>query len=367
MDNLDPREVKFDPKLPTVLFLLREASGCGFFRCLQPALALRRHHLMNTITDVGTTTPEHIMQSDIVVIQSPGTPKCMEAFQFAKKNGKAVVVEIDDYVHGVSLNNPGSLAWNPGTLFTYRFNQMASAVDAMIVSTPQLAREYVMLNKTVYVLPNYLDEDAWSVNKEKQADGIIRIGWSGGNAHVDDLRMVSPVLSRIVKEYAGKVKLETIGPEKHELKDTFPLEAYVDKCPRCEYSGEVRNLGGVPMEQYPATLAAFGWDITIAPIIDTAFNNAKSDLKLKESAAIGYPTVASDVTPYRECRDLGWTGFLARTHEEWYTSLKELIDSPEKRHEIQEKNKEWIKGFWMDDHAVDYLEVFTQIIQTLKK
>lgn len=364
MEN--PRDIKFNPNIPTVLFVLREASGCGFYRCLQPALALRKRGLMNTITDVSKTTEDHIKQSDVIVLQSPGTPNGMEILQLAEKHKKAVLVEIDDYVHGVSLNNQGSLAWNPGTLFTHRFNEISKRAAGMIVATPQLAREYFMLNKTIFIIPNYLDEDTWSVNKEKQNDGIIRIGWSGGNAHIDDLRMVSPVITRIVKEYDGKVKFETMGPEKSELLDTFPLIGYVDKCPRCEFSGEVRSLGGVPIEQYPATLGSFGWDLTIAPVVDTAFNNAKSDLKLKESSAIGYPTVASDVTPYREAQRLGWTGLLARTHDEWYTSIKDLIDHPEKRMQMEMANKEWIKGYWIDDHSQDYFEVLNKFIKITK-
>ena len=362
-ENIDPVNAKFNPKLKTVLFVLRDTSGCGFYRCLQPALALRRRGLMNTITDVQNTTREHIMQADLVVIQSPGAITLMQALNFALEQKKPVIVEIDDFLHSISPYNPGYEAWRPETLYLHRFVEACKRAQAMTVSTPQLAREYGVFNKNIYVLPNYLNEDKWTLNQTKQQDGIVRIGWAGGNAHIQDLEMVVPVIQKIIKEYKGKVKFESMGLLKQELKAAFPLVEYHDKCPSCGFQGECVTHAGEHLDNYPQVLASHGWDIAIAPVVNNAFNNCKSDLKLKEYSAVGFPTVASSVTPYEEAKDLGCDVLLAKNFEEWYNNIKTLIDNPEKRTAMVRKNSEWIKSQWIDENATKYFEVYSRTIE----
>lgn len=362
-ENIDPTNAKFNPKLKTVLFVLRDTSGCGFYRCLQPALALRRRGLMNTITDIQNTTREHIMQADLVVIQSPGAITLMQALNFALEQKKPVLVEIDDFLHMVSPYNPGYEAWRPETLYLHRFVEACKRAQGMTVSTPQLAREYGVFNKNIYVLPNYLDENKWTLNQTKQQDGVIRIGWAGGNAHIQDLEMLVPVITKIVKEYKGKVKFETMGLMKQELKAAFPLVEYHDKCPSCGFQGECVTHSGEHLENYPLVLASHGWDIAIAPVVNNSFNNAKSDIKLKEYAAVGFPTIASKVTPYEEAKDLGCEILLAKNFEEWYNSIKTLIDNPEKRTAMVRHNNEWVKNQWIDENITKYFDVYSRTIE----
>lgn len=360
----DPLSVKFDKNKNTVLFVLRDNGGCGFYRCAQPALALRDRRLMNTITDLVKTTKEHVEMADVVVIQSPGSLESLEAFKMAKELRKPIIVEIDDFVHSISPHNPGYAAWNPTTLYLSRYVKCMQEADAMIVSTPQLAREYFPFNKKIYVVPNYLSKDKWDHPAISREDGLIRIGWAGGNAHKDDLAMISPVIQRIVKEYEGKVKFETMGMQKFELSGVFPMEEFLDKCPKCEYQGELTTHGGEGLGTYPAVLASHAWDIGLAPVVDTAFNNAKSDLKLKEYSAIGLPMIASSVTPYEEAKRDGCVVELARTHDEWYNKIKQLIENKEERREIAKKNKEWVGKYWIDDNVFKYQEIFDQVINS---
>jgi len=370
MENIEkkPEEIKFNKDLPTALFVVRDKGGCGYYRCYQPASFLRTRGLMNTIVDFKETTPEHIMQADIVIFQEAGSPKSIEAMKFAKDNKKPVVIEMDDEVRTISPHNIGGYgAWNPGTLYIYRFIQQIIAADAVIVSTPQLAREYFPYNKQIFVLPNFLNENKWNNPQVKKNDGYIRIGWAGGNAHLDDLKMISKVIEKIVKEYKGKVKFETMGMVKHELGDTFAaLEEFHDTCPKCGYQGESITWTGESLENYPLVLASHGWDIALAPIVNTSFNSAKSDLKLKEYSATGYPVIASAVTPYIEAKEDGCDVLLAKTFDEWYNYIKDLIDNPDKRSEIVKNNKDWVSKKWIGDNITLYYDAFKQIIDNYK-
>lgn len=367
--EVDPKDVKFNEELPTALFIARDKGGCGYYRCSQPASFLRTRGLMNTIIDFKETTREHIMQADIIIFQETGSPKSIEAMKFAKEQGKPIVIELDDEIRTISPKNIGGYgAWNPGTLYIHRFLQQAISADAMIVSTPQLAREFFPYNPNIYVLPNFLNENKWTNNLTKKQDGYFRIGWAGGNAHLDDLRMISKVIEKIVKEYDGKVKFETMGMVKSELNDTFSgLEEFNETCPKCGYQGESVTWTGESLDNYPLVLASHGWDIAVAPIVNNSFNSAKSDLKLKEYSATGYPTVASAVTPYIEAKEDGCDVLLAKTFDEWYNYIKELIDNPERRAEMVKHNKNWVSNKWIADNITLYHSAFIQIIEKNKK
>ncbi len=369
IEKINPIEAKFNPNLPTVLFLVRDEGGCGFYRCSQPAMALRRLQLFNTIIDLHTTTPEHILQADIVVFQNIGSTTSLEAFNFAKKNDKAVLLEVDDLLHSVSPHNfAGYPSWNPATLYIHRFYKQLEASDGMIVSTPQLAREYFPYNKNIYVIPNYLNEDKWSnLCQTKKKDDYFRIGWAGGNAHKDDLHMISKILEKIIRERKDKIKFETMGMIEKELDGAFNLEKFGATCPKCNYQGDSVTWPGESLDDYPLVLASHGWDLALAPVINTAFNNAKSDIKLKEYSAIGYPVVASAVTPYIEAKEDGCDVLLSKTHDEWYNNIIELIDNSDRAKKMIENNKNWVSKYWIDDNAYKYAELLKLIINNKSK
>jgi len=365
----NPKNVEFNNALPTALFIVRDKGGCGYYRCYQPASFLRTRGLMNTIVDFKETTREHILQADIIIFQEAGSMKSVEAMNFAKENGKPVVIEMDDEIRTVSPHNIGGYgAWNPGTLFIHRFIEQIKRVDAVVVSTPQLAREYSLYNDSIFVLPNFLNENKWDNNQIKKQDGYLRIGWAGGNAHLDDLKLVSKVIEKIIKEYKGKVKFETMGMVKKELENVFSnLEEFHETCPKCGYQGESVTWTGESLDNYPLVLASHGWDVAIAPIVNTSFNCAKSDLKLKEYAATGYPIVASAVTPYIEAKEDGCDVLLAKTFDQWYNYIKELLDNEDRRKEIVKNNKKWVSDKWIADNIILYYDAFKQIIERKNK
>lgn len=367
--QVDAASIPFDKNLPTALFVIRDKGGCGFYRCLQPALHLRSRQLINTITDFKVTTREHILQADIIIFQEAGSPQAMEAMNFAIANKKPVVVECDDFLHHVSPNNiAGYGAWNTGTLFLHRFVQMMFKATAMIVATPQLAREYAPYNKNIFVLPNFLNENKWDNPQTKKMDGYLRVGWCGGNAHGDDLKMIAKVIEKIIHEHKDKVKFETMGMLKGELGNTFnSLEEFGSVCPKCNYQGDSVTYAGESLDNYPLVLASHGWDIAVAPVINNSFGNCKSDLKLKEYSAVGYPIVASDVVPYREAKELGCDVLLAKNFNEWYNNLEELIGNPERRDKMAKRNKEWVSKYWIGDNVPLYAETFKQIISNHNK
>jgi len=351
-------------KIPKILFIMRDDGGCGFFRCIQPANFIKRMGLANTEVVLRNPTKEQLLFSDLVVIQDTGSPTGTASAQFLIKNKIPYIAEFDDFIHHVSPNNiHGYPAWNPSTLYIHRAMEMARSAFAITVSTPQLAREYFPYNPTVYIIPNYLDKEKWNNPIIKRQDNKIRIGWMGGNAHADDLKMISNVLNKIIKESKGKVIFETMGMTKQELSGVFPFKDFSAVCPHCGYEGDVHNFPGESQNDYPFILTSKGWDIALAPVINNAFGNSKSDLKIKEYAAAGIPIIASPITPYKESADNGVDIVFANDFNEWYNEINGLIKNVKRREDMARKNKEWAKKNWIQDNTKNIFEVYKQVLQ----
>jgi len=351
-------------RIPKILYIARDIGGCGYFRCEQPANFIKRMGLAETEVVLRNASREQLLSADLVVIQDTGSPTGTKAAQFLLQNKIPYITEFDDFVQHVSPHNIyGWPAWNPGTLYIHRAMEMMRSAMAVTVSTPQLAREYFPYNPTIYVVPNYLDEERWVNPIIKRQDNKVRVGWIGGNAHADDLRMVAHVLHKLVKEGKGKVIVETMGMAKQELAGVFPFSEFSASCPHCGYEGELHNFPGESQNDYPAVLAGHGWDIALAPVINNAFNNCKSDIKIKEYAAAGISVVASPIVPYREAAASNAQVVFADGFEEWYNGIKGLIKDPARRDEIARKNKEWVAQYWIQNNAQKIFEVYKQVLQ----
>lgn len=346
-------------KLKKILYIVRDDGGCGFFRCFQPGDFLKRAGLAEVEAVLFTATEAQMMSADLVIIQNTGSVEGTAMVNFMVKHKIPFVTEYDDFVHHVSPHNTGGYnAWNPSTLFLYRSMEATRKALGVTVSTNQLAREYFPYNNNIFVVPNYLDKDKWDQSTIKRTDGKVRIGWCGGNAHGDDLLMISKVLDKIVKEYKGKVVFETMGMTRQELAGVFPLKIFNEVCPSCNYEGEIHHYPGEQLTDYPLVLAGKGWDFALAPVIDNSFGNAKSDLKIKEYASLALPVIASDVVPYREAVSNGAAVILATTFDEWYSAIKLLIEDEAQREHMSRVNKEWAQAYWIQDNIDKVFAVY---------
>lgn len=351
-------------KIPRILFIKRDSGGCGFYRCVQPANFIKRMGLADiTHKFRHELTPQELISYDLVIMQEMGSVESMQLVNLMEENKIPFLAEFDDFVQHISPHNLGGYpAWNPSNLFLFRAMELAKRANGITVSTNQLAREYFPYNNTIYVVPNYLDKEKWDNPINKRADGKIRIGWAGGNAHADDLKMISLVLDKIVKEYKGKVVFETMGMTRQELAGVFPMKIFNETCPSCGYEGELHHYPGEGLDEYSLVLSSKGWDIAVAPLINNSFNNCKSDIKIKEYSAIGAAIVASSAVPYKEAAQNNAQIIFADSFSEWYNALKELIEDKQKREKMIELNREWISKYWIQENADKIFEVYRQVL-----
>lgn len=88
-------------------------------------------------------------------------------------------------------------------------------------------------------------------------------------------------------------------------------------------------------ENYLAAVQQRCWDLALAPMMDSPFENSKTNLKYREYAAFGVPGLYSNVPLYSTCVRHEQTGLLAENSvDAWVAALEQAIAHPALRASI---------------------------------
>lgn len=328
-----------------------DSGACSHYRMELPAVALRSHGHDVTFHPVGsdgvleiailngkvllTETP----RCDIAVIQRPMHWTRLGVIQDLQRRGIFVIGEIDDdvfSVHGSHFAYRGMHPrYNPKHNWEWCAKAMA-ACDRVVVSTPALAERYGR-GKDCVIVPNMLPRSFY-VNEAPLPRPVdpseLIVGWSGkATTHPGDLEATEQGVGRLQRQIGFQVKV--VGSA-WNVKRGLALASEPSEHPWC------------PIEDYPQALSTF--DIGLAPLGLTAFNEAKSWLKPLEYAARGIPFISSPTGPYREINRLG-AGLLASDRKEWARQLRYLIENLPARYELACRGLEAARTLCIDDHV----------------
>ena len=255
---------------------------------------------------------EDIQWADAVTLQGCIDKEAIAMIAYYKDHGKKLVLEQDDRIV-VEDDNPHKKQ-NDITGASRIIEITAGLADMITCTTPYLANNLSQYNKNVVVLPNYMDMKRWDLPKKHPNTNKdqIRIGWGGSITHLEDIKMILPALHRLYKEFP-KLMLVFVGdPRISDMMEGLPNEVMM----------------GVPFDGWPTKLHSLRLDVSIAPLRDSEFNRNKSAIKFYEMSIAKYPFVGSP-TIYGEEVKSGEVGFIANTLDDWYTSIKFLIENRE--------------------------------------
>lgn len=244
---------------------------------------------------------------------------------------KPFITEIDDWFFDVPSYNLASNPYKPNSDPEKIAFEQIEMSDAIICSTQYIKDSILKLfpNKPIYVVPNSIDFDVWdnvpaAPNVLKQ-DGRIRIGYTGSGNHGGDLEMIKDVIISILNDFPD-VEFICAGTMSSDMKGkpfviNHDRSYFVDRW--------------TPISQWPAACKGWNIDIGIAPLRDSHFNRAKSNLRWLEYSAIKVPTIASKIVPFESIKD-GKDGILCTNQRQWYEALKTLIQDEKKRKSLGE-------------------------------
>lgn len=203
-----------------------------------------------------------------------------------------------------------------------RIRRSLELSDRLIVTTQPLKDFYQDYIADVQVIPNALVENTWFdlPVTPRPRNGKLRVGWAGAQQHLGDLDMIQTVVAALADQ-VDWIFMGMCPPSiKPHVKEVHPF---------------------VSISQYPQTLANLDLDIAIAPLEDNPFNACKSNLRLLEYGAMGWPVVCSDVYPYRS--DDPPVFRVGTEPDEWLAALNQLIDNEELRRHQGTMLNNWVK------------------------
>ena len=203
------------------------------------------------------------------------------------------------------------------------------------------------------ILPNLIDFDRWQLQKPNDT-GKIRIAWQGGSSHYQDWKPVIPALIRLEEEYGDRIELVVAG-------QTWKgIQGKLKNVVKMGWHGDIRT--------YPLMMRNLKADIGIIPLEDNVFNRGKSALKWLEYSALGIPTIASDVTPYKEVIKYGKTGYLVKnTEDDWYEHIKFMIEDKQIGIDMAKRARARVKKKWSIDRSVEWIEAYETLGAYSKK
>lgn len=294
--------------LPSVLALPVNSSAVGHYRVSQPFLGLESAGWIQGRQDYSM--PELIQlereKPDVVIFQYRSKKSSVDEMQrLVRASSARHIYEIDDYIIDVPKRNDHSrnIAGDIRELVA----RGISLCDRVVVSTEPLADALSSLHHDIRVVPNMLAARLWAgLASERQTTARPRVGWAGGTSHRGDLEL----LQDVVKTLADEVDWIFFG-----------------MCPDALLPYVKEFHQGIPMALYPQKLASLNLDLALAPLEQNLFNDCKSNLRLLEYGACGFPVICSDTKAYAGY--LPCTRVAGNDAQHWLEAIRMHLSDPQ--------------------------------------
>ncbi|MBM7115646.1 glycosyltransferase [Archangium primigenium] len=271
----------------------------------------------------------------VIFYRTPALPPVVGLIEEAKRLGLSLFFEVDDLVFDVEAYQAnGNLKTLPPEESAQVLNgarlyrEALRQCDRAIASTATLAEcMRKVVGGDLHLLENGLDQRllALAAELERRPPAVdphtVTIGYgSGSRAHDADFLVAADALLEVMERYP-QVRLA--------------LHGFLTPPPAFErFAERIFRIPFLRVEDYLRALAS--WQISLAPLEPTVFNDAKSNIKYLEASLFKVPTVASGARPFREVISQGQDGVIAHSRAEWVAALSRLVEDAQARRQMGE-------------------------------
>lgn len=303
------------------------------YRVYEPmgALLRRGHEVHGNRAGEPVFQPARLLAADVVQIHRYVNREAQAVVTRLRDAGVGVVWDNDDDLTNVPRGNPNHAALGGVNrrMLVKLVAEMVRAVDVVTTPSAHMAEQFDAAGaRDVRVIENYLPV-AFPGAAGVRHDGIVVV-WLAALEHQIDYEglRLRPVLERLLDRHAD-LRIVSIGLGLGLRHDRY------------------EHVKRVEFPALPRALAAA--DVGIAPLVDVAWNRARSNVKLKEYAAAGLPWLASPVGAYRGMGEQQGGRLVA--DDAWEAALDALIADRRARRKLAKRAAKWAKGQTIAAHV----------------
>ncbi len=320
------------------IFGMPVSGGSGEYRVKAPLRSLARAGIAQVDF---TYSPHHQTQriltlselirteADAILVQNFLGDSSLDALEkYKNMTDVYITYALDDLITNVPEGNEyrKNIPANART----RLRKGLMLCDRLIVSTEPLRDLCGNMIDDIVVIPNYLESNIWSnLHSERHAGPKPRVGWAGAQQHSDDLAFIEEV----VKSTADEIDWIFFGmcPDS--------IRRYVKEVHGFEFD----------FEKYAEKLASLNLDLAVAPLMQHPFNEAKSNLRLLEYGAMGWPVICTDIFPYQNAP----VKRVDNDAASWIAAVRERIHDLDAAYKEGDELKQWVLSNHMLDQHVE--------------
>lgn len=208
--------------------------------------------------------------------------------------------------------------------------------DQIWVSTQSLARQHKRSNPSVCVISNTLDKRLWRQDHTPSLKGRLQMVYMGTATHDDDFKMLLGALDVLAKKYPKSFKLSVIGVSSCEL----PKRRWIKRLYQPRGHAIYPKFVDWFIKQGP-------FDIGLCPLVESPFNNYKSDIKCLDYIGINAMPITSNVPAYNTTELNDYIVRIDNTQALWINELGKILAKPDKfRRDWQKTSKKAQSYLW---------------------
>ena len=318
----------------------------GIYRTWIPMQALaHRGHTVHIEERNVIENPQPLFDADVVHFCRSCFGPTERLARSLKDAGVAIVWDNDEDFLAVPKGSPGfvDVKGLHGQRIWTSLKSMMRIADVVTTPSEALAERYREASGAdVRVLENYLPP-TFTRPDRVPVHTDITVGWHATLNHQSDFEQLKlrETLEHVIRRHHN-LRVIAIG---------LGIELNSHRYEACQ---EGVNYVGLPEQ-------LLRLDVGLAPLTDTTYNRSRSNVKLKEYAAMGVPWLASPVGPYaRMGEDQG--GRLV-PDDRWFEEIDRMVLEADARSVLARRARRWAEGERIEDHVDQWERLFEEAIE----
>ncbi|MFS0826266.1 glycosyltransferase [Pseudomonas phoenicis] len=334
-----PQTFDIDHEATLFLSSAPRRDGSFVYRCLFQSHKLKKNLVYHGKTEILKLIRAIFNCKELIFSRPEHNETSLYLIELAKNIGVKVILDYDDLLVPEHAEYLGHVRSSDGrSVDAARNNIMGKSAfllyaDGFRCSTELIAKAMQHLSKPVEVHKNQIIA---SMVRPKQ-DCVVRLNdlprrklkilyLSGTATHKKDYSIAQGPLVKLAQRYPDSFEITFLG---NTGSHSAPIEIF---------NPHVKTISRVDFNEMLNVISQH--DIALAPLENTVFNNAKSNIKFIECGSQGVPVIASPRDEFKEAITHGVNGWLCESQGEWFTLLEKLVKDPKILHRVSLKARE---------------------------